>query len=105
MTYLLIKDKNHCDIYTYLIMASSMSDTMDYFFGPVSSQYCIWFYAISVFGFINLILVLIGFIVSLFTKKVHFAVPLTFFLALFTWFFMYFQNRLLYNMCLKSETH
>ena len=44
-------------------MASSMSDTMDYFFGPVSSQYCIWFYAISVFGFINLILVLIGFIV------------------------------------------
>lgn len=75
----------------------------DYLFGPVTSQYCLWFYAISLFSFVSLILVIIGFFVSMLSKKVHFAIPLSFFISVFSWFFMYFQNRLLYNMCLRSE--
>jgi hypothetical protein len=84
-------------------MASPSVSLDNYLFGPVSAQYCIWFYIISIIGFIMMCFVLLGFIISLFMKKVHFSVPLTFFMALFSWFFMYFQNRLLYNMCLKSE--
>jgi len=84
-------------------MASPSVSLDNYLFGPVSAQYCIWFYIISIFGFVFLCLNLLGFIVSLFMKKVHFSVPFTLFTSVGTCFFVYFQNRLLYNMCLKSE--
>jgi multidrug efflux pump subunit AcrB len=44
-------------------MASPSVSLDNYLFGPVSAQYCIWFYIISIIGFIMMCFVLLGFII------------------------------------------
>ena len=76
-----------------------MQDLMDYLYGPLSSDYCFYFYLLSMFGFI-----LFGFtlILSLFIgirkgKNIDFYFK-TGTLSL-AYLVFYFQNRLLYSMC------
>lgn len=84
-------------------MASNNVSLDDYFFGPVSTTYCIWFYILSVIGFIMFLFAVFKFVVSLFMKKIHWAWPGIFAWVGLLWFAMYFQNRLLYNMCMRTE--
>ena len=76
-------------------------DSLNYIYGPLSKKYCIWFYIFSVFGFVSMFLVLITTLFIGITKKKD----ATFFLAglwmALLQFAIYFQNRLLYNMCNK----
>ena len=79
-----------------------MSSTMDYIYGPISKKYCLYFYILSVIGFILLLVVLLATIYQCFTKK-H---PMTFYLNMIMlailYGMFYLQNRLLYNMCTGS---
>lgn len=81
-------------------------DVNNYIFGTVPLPYCFWFYVFSLFAFVALILSLASMLVSL--MFVDFGKYLWQFVALkinliFALFSVYFSNRLLYNMCLRTE--
>lgn len=77
---------------------------LDYLFGPISHKYCIYFYILSVVGFVYFAAFLIvGLYIGLFTKPVKgFKYYISFIMGLSIFFFFYFQNRLLYTMCNNS---
>lgn len=83
-------------------MADSLSVSNPPFmsiFGPLGKDYCIWFYFLSVIGFVLLVFLLVsGVYVGLTTKK-----GLDYYSLLivssFAYAIVYFQNRLLYGMC------
>jgi len=84
----------------------STSSTLDYIYGPISQKYCLYFYILSVIGFVLLLFVVIATVYQGFTKK-H---PMSFYLSMIMlavlYGMFYLQNRLLYNMCvgtLKTE--
>lgn len=76
-------------------------DTLSYIYGPLSKQYCLWFYIFSVFGFISMCITIIATLFIGITKKkdIAFFGAGAYFVIL--QFAIYFQNRLLYNMCTK----
>jgi len=70
-------------------------------FGPLDRKYCDWFYYLSLVAFIFMVLTILALVFSLFSKNskpehVGGAVYGALMYAAF-----YFQNRLLYTMCLK----
>ena len=71
-------------------------------FGPLSRDYCVLFYYLSVMGLIFFFLVLTSGVAMIALKKV----PLTFswhlIWVLVIYAVFYLQNRLLYNMCSGS---
>ena len=63
---------------------------------------CLWFYFLAIIGFVGLVFALVtGLYVGISTKKSgSFYLSLLFVLS---WYLIiYFQNRLLYTMCVKS---
>lgn len=72
-------------------------------FAPFKNQdLCLWFYLLSVAGLVLLVFAVVTGIYYGFTQKKN----STFYFSLFfmaTWYLIfYFQNRLLYSMCVKS---
>ena len=70
-------------------------------FGPLDRKYCVWFYYLSMVAFIFMVLTILALVLGLFSKNmksehVGGAVYAALMYAAF-----YFQNRLLYSMCLK----
>lgn len=84
-------------------LSNPVKSINDYLFGPVGTTYCIWFYILSLFAFVYFIFNLFGAVVSMFFRKVHYVFPTGLFLVSLIWFYLYFNNRLLFNMCLRSE--
>jgi hypothetical protein len=76
-----------------------MSDLADYFFGPLSKEYCIYFYFLSIIGFISLALVLVSSLLVGITKKKGGDFYMQSFAIAVGYAIFYFQNRLLYSMC------
>lgn len=78
--------------------------SLDLFIPYTDSDYCLWFYYLSVFGFVFLVILLLSAIFTLvFSKKktksgYYFAL----FIVALSYGVFYFQNRLLYSMCVKS---
>jgi len=68
------------------------------FFSPLSKKYCIYFYWISVAMFVVLVSMIITGIIAMCTigNKANIS---TILFNLFIVFLGYFQNRLLYSMC------
>jgi hypothetical protein len=79
-----------------------MNDMMDYLFGPLSTDYCLYFYFLSIFGFLLLVIFLfsslfygiarrkgVDFYISVISVSIGYAV-------------FYFQNRLLHTMCVSK---
>lgn len=75
------------------------NSTMDYLFGPLGEEYCVWFYFLSILGFVYLILFLIPSIYFGLTRKTNFMYWLNVIAICLGYFFWYFQNRLLHTMC------
>jgi len=79
-----------------------MSDFMTNVYGPLNKDYCIWFYFLSIFGFIMLVMTLTA---SLYVGIVGKKGP-EFYVAMLVfslnYAIMYFQNRLLWSMCSKT---
>lgn len=66
-------------------------------------EYCDWFYYLSLIGFLILVSILLLLMLSLTKKqKTKKGFYLAMFAALVTYGVFYFQNRLLYSMCVKS---
>ena len=76
-----------------------MSDITNDLFSPLSKDYCIYFYFLSIFGFISLILLLVSSLFIGISKRKG----MTFYMQMMAiaagYFVFYFQNRLLYSMC------
>ena len=81
---------------------SSLHDTL---FGPVDTKYCIYFYILSVIGFVFMTLAIVSGIMLLASKNItlggNYIVLIV--SAILSNGMMYFVNRLLYNMCKSSE--
>ena len=71
-------------------------------FSPVKKDYCLYFYYLSVFGFALLIFSLITSIIIGIYKKKGGEFYLQMILLSLGYLIFYFQNRLLYSMCIKS---
>ena len=84
------------------------SSTLDYLYGPLSQKYCMYFYVLSVIGFLLLISVVIFTVYSGLTsgKKLPIGFFMSMLMTALVYGIFYFQNRLLYTMCagtLKKE--
>lgn len=72
-------------------------------FGTLSKDYCWYFYALSVAGFVLMILVVGSVILEIVNKRKVDWASLTKYIILTLGYFMYYlQNRILYSMCVKS---
>lgn len=76
-----------------------MANGFDAFFGPLSKKYCYYFYILSIIGMILTIgVAFFGITAGIIKKK-----GISFYIALLPLIIaygtVYFQNRLLYNMC------
>jgi len=78
----------------------SLNNTL---FGPLSKQYCLYFYLLSVFGFVFLVIAVLGMLFNLFSKKMDGKIVGGFLMAALGYGIFYFQSRLLYSMCSHSE--
>ena len=76
-------------------------DALNYIYGPLNKKYCIWFYIFSVFGFISMCIAIIATLFVGITKKKELSFFVAGFWIVLLHFAVYFQNRLLYNMCTK----
>jgi hypothetical protein len=70
-------------------------------FGPLGSEFCLYFYYLSVFGFALIILTFISYIWIGISKKLGFSHYLHMIFLMIVYFIFYFQSRLLYTMCVK----
>lgn len=75
-----------------------MASLVDNLFSPLGKEYCVYFYWLSVIAFIFLLLVLYNSLRLLLKGKFN---VLYFVISLFGPGLMYFNNRLLYSMCLN----
>lgn len=77
---------------------------MDKFFGPLSKEYCLYFYFLSVIvGFIFVFTVISLLYKGIMDfKKVDMVHIVTSIAGLINIFLVYLVNRLLYTMCIKS---
>ncbi len=72
-------------------------------FGPLSKDYCIYFYALSVAGFVLVCLVGLSLILNLISnKKFDMSDFGKYFIVALGYSVFYLQNRILYSMCSKS---
>ena len=77
---------------------------MEDFFGPLTKEYCTYFYYFSVAGFIVMIMFIIFTLMVLvrFHKKLNTPLMMNLLSMIINSFLLYFSNRLLYTMCMKS---
>ena len=78
---------------------STTSATLDYIYGPINQKYCLYFYILSVIGFLALLFVLIMLVYSVFARKNSALFYINMIAMAILYAMGYFQNRLLYNMC------
>jgi hypothetical protein len=85
-----------------MVSYSTMSDLNEKLFGALPKEYCAWFYYLSVFGFIWLIIAVVMFGSMALTKRRESGFYLSAFMALGAYGVFYLQNRLLHSMCTHS---
>lgn len=72
-------------------------------FGPLGKNYCSYFYYVSAFSFLLLIMAILSFIYMVLFSKVRSSfMMINGLTTIFTLFMGYFTNRLLYTMCQGS---
>lgn len=79
-----------------------MADMMDTLFGPLPRDYCLWFYFLSIFGFVWLVLFSVVALVIGITKKRGMDYYMGVFGVAIGYAIFYFQNRLLHSMCVAK---
>ena len=72
---------------------------MDSIYGPLNSDYCIYFYVLSVFGFVLLVIAIISTLIIGITQKKETKFYVEMFMLCVAHGLMYFHNRLLLSMC------
>jgi hypothetical protein len=81
-----------------------MDNFMETYFGPLGREYCTYFYALSIFFGIGFVfsLISVGTYIVMNHKKVDAMFIANSFVLLLNSFLIYFVNRLLNTMCIKS---
>ncbi len=81
-----------------------MDSFMNTYFGPLGEEYCIYFYALSIFFGIAFVLSVISVVTYMFTNvnKINMTFLMHTFFLLLNSFLAYLVNRLLHTMCMKS---
>ncbi len=81
-----------------------MDSFMNTYFGPLGEEYCIYFYALSIFFGIAFVLSVISVVTYMFThvNKINMNFLIHTFFLLLNSFLAYLVNRLLHTMCMKS---
>lgn len=80
-----------------------MHSLNDSLFGPLDTEYCMYFYILSVFGFVGLLLASLSFITFLFGGNQDAKTLMAIFMGAVIYLSCYLQNRLLYSMCMNKE--
>ncbi len=80
-----------------------MSDIVETLFGPLSKEYCIWFYFLSIWCFAFLVIYLITSIAYGISKRKGFGFYMSILTTSILYGFLYFQNRLLHSMCVGAK--
>ena len=78
-----------------------MDNNLNSLFGPLERKYCDWFFYLSLVAFIFMILTLVSGVFVLIQKKMKTEYILAILWSSAMYGAFYFQNRLLYTMCLK----
>jgi hypothetical protein len=81
-----------------------MSDFSSMFFGPLTKDACVYFYFLTLLFFFILVLTIFSgiFIVINKRKEINFKLALQGVALFCNVFLLYFVNRLLHTMCIKS---
>lgn len=81
-----------------------MDSFMNTYFGPLGEEYCVYFYALSIFFGIAFVLSVISIVTYMFThvNKINMNFLIHTFFLLLNSFLAYLVNRLLHTMCMKS---
>jgi len=84
----------------------SIHSLNNYFFGPLGKEYCDLFWAFSVVAFLSIVLLVISVVSAAAMSKSKFdAKPFLFAIPLIiSYTIIYFQNRILNSMCMKTMT-
>jgi len=75
---------------------------LDTLFGPLSKQYCVYFYFLSIFGFILLAVFIVSSIVVGLSKRKGLDYYMQVVGIALGYAIFYFQNRLLHSMCVGT---
>lgn len=75
---------------------------MQNLFGPLSKEYCLYFYILSIIGMVFLILIVLFALFVGITKRKGFEFYVQMMSAALAYGIFYFQNRLLHSMCVGS---
>lgn len=80
-----------------------MNNFIEQVFGPLDTQFCDYFFILSALGFVFLIFLFFSaFSVILSSKRLPDGFYMQLFYMSLVYFVLYFQNRLLFNMCKGS---
>jgi hypothetical protein len=79
-----------------------MASTDDVLFGPLSKDYCLWFYFLSIIGLVLMVLILVPGLMLGVSKKMGITYYLGLFAVALSYGVVYFQNRLLHSMCMNT---
>ena len=81
-----------------------MATFMDTYFGPLSRDYCVYFYILTIMSALAFVMsvISIGYYTITHIKKVDSMFVFNSVYVLFSSFLVYFVNRLLHTMCVKS---
>lgn len=79
-----------------------MSDFMNTLFGPISGEYCLYFYYLSILSFFLLAMTIVTGVVSGLQKGKGMYFYLSILGSSATFFISYFVNRLMYSVCSKA---
>ena len=69
---------------------NNMNNMLDTLFGPLTREYCLYYYGFSIFFYVLFVFVTVFSLYSLFTKKFSFGLLLSLFMSCFTYFLAYF---------------
>ena len=80
-----------------------MDTFLESFFGPLSKDYCLYFYILSIVGFVLLTMMLASTLMIGITKRKGIEFYLQTVSIAIAYGIFYFQNRLLYSMCVGNQ--
>jgi hypothetical protein len=80
-----------------------MSDIMDTLYGPLGPEYCLYFYILSIIGFLMMVFFLVSSVVYGISKRKGIEFYITTVSLSLGYFVIYFQNRLLNTMCIHNN--
>lgn len=82
-----------------------MTNIDEYLFGPLSKNWCLYFYILSILSFISFIFAFIYSLFYIFKKNADKRISLGLFIYSFAFFVMYVERRILHGMCIHSSTN